>query len=64
MGHYRIPAPPFEFCPHCKECNDDKRTRVWRVADERGLHRECDVCAHAWTDQHGEWAGIPARGTR
>ena len=48
-GYVKIPAPPFEACPHCQEMNTDRIFRVWRVADERGLHFECDSCSHAWT---------------
>lgn len=47
-GHVKIPAPPYEACPRCGEMNTDRKARVWRVADERGPHHECDVCAHAW----------------
>ena len=45
---FRLPAPLDEACPKCQSMNTDKKTVVWHVADERGLHGECDVCAHAW----------------
>lgn len=44
----RVPAWWHEECPRCRAVNDDKKESVWRVSDERGLHLECDVCAHAW----------------
>lgn len=47
-GYVRIPSPPFEACPKCGEMNTPTVFRVFRVADERGLHGECEVCAHAW----------------
>ena len=48
-GYVRIPAPPYELCPKCGACNpDDRCVSVWRVADRRGSHAECDVCASAW----------------
>ncbi len=56
-GHLKIPAavvdPP---CPKCGESNTETIYRVWRVADERGLHFECDTCSAAWrlSDRHEE----------
>lgn len=44
----RIPALYDEACPKCGASNDPKRATVWQVADERGVHFECDCCAHAW----------------
>ncbi len=66
MGTFRIPAPPFVFCPRCKECNDEKaeqglKVKIWWYVDERGKHSQCKTCAHAWTGPSGEWQGIPAK---
>lgn len=47
-GYLKVPALLHEVCPRCSASNDPVRTSVWRVADERGLHFECDVCAHEW----------------
>lgn len=49
-GHLRMPAPDVDGpCPKCRAENvGDRKFYVWRVADERGLHWECDVCAHSW----------------
>lgn len=48
----RVPALPDEACNKCGAMNpNDRQASVWRVADERGLHLECDVCGHAWTHQ-------------
>ena len=50
-GHFRIPEPVATdvACPKCGAVNvDDRKHYIWRVADERGLHQECDSCAHAW----------------
>jgi hypothetical protein len=48
-GYVRILAPPCDSCPKCGTMNTDRIGHVWRVADERGAHGECDVCAHHWT---------------
>lgn len=45
----RIAALPDEACPHCGASNpNDTQVTVWRVADERGPHLECDCCSHQW----------------
>lgn len=46
----RVPEPPITElqCPKCGAENVGRKTHVWRVADERGVHHECQVCAHAW----------------
>ena len=43
--HIRIPALDDERCPHCGAENVGQKVYVWRAADERGPHLECDVCA-------------------
>ena len=51
LGSFRVPEPLVsdQRCPHCGAENLTERDhRVWRVADERGMHRECDVCACSW----------------
>jgi hypothetical protein len=48
-GYVRILAPPCDCCPKCGAMNTDRIGHVWRVADERGAHGECDICAHHWT---------------
>lgn len=49
MPYDRSPAQPDEACPKCGNANPDARkVSIWRVSDERGLHLECEVCAHAW----------------
>ena len=36
-------------CPKCDATNaTDLQHYIWRVADERGLHWECDACGHHW----------------
>ena len=43
----RMPAINGVRCPKCGAENiPPNKNYVWRVADERGLHFECDVCAH------------------
>jgi hypothetical protein len=47
----RIPEPLASHlaCPKCHAENvTDLHHYIWRVADERGLHAECDCCSHAW----------------
>lgn len=44
----RIPAPDDQPCPKCHAVNRPGVEYVWRIADERGLHLECIVCAHSW----------------
>ena len=49
FGSFRVPAgtgdPP---CPSCGAQNAPRQHTVWRVADERGRHNECDACGHDW----------------
>jgi predicted RNA-binding Zn-ribbon protein involved in translation (DUF1610 family) len=47
---FRIPEPPISelACPKCGSENIGRKIYVWRVADERGQHWECDACATAW----------------
>ncbi len=47
-GSVRIPSELQVICPKCGAGNVGRKTYVWEVADERGLHHECDVCSHAW----------------
>lgn len=48
-GYARCPALNDEACPKCGAVNpNDTQVYVWRVADERGAHLQCDVCAHEW----------------
>lgn len=47
-GYVRVLAPPFDVCPHCHESNTNTKGYVYRVADERGLHWECEACSYAW----------------
>ena len=47
-GYISIDARPDEVCPHCGAQNIGQAVSVRRVADGRGMHLECDVCAHAW----------------
>lgn len=49
----RIPALDDESCPHCHACNHGTTYTVWRVADERGLHFQCDCCSFSWPPHHG-----------
>lgn len=42
----RILAPPFERCPKCGNMSSADAGTLWRVADERGCHLECDACGH------------------
>jgi DNA-directed RNA polymerase subunit M/transcription elongation factor TFIIS len=44
----RAPATDDELCEKCGAANHGTAISVWRVADERGLHWECDQCAHHW----------------
>lgn len=46
----RVPAFEGIQCPKCSAENIGAKHCVWKVADERGLHFECDTCAHAWPD--------------
>jgi DNA-directed RNA polymerase subunit M/transcription elongation factor TFIIS len=48
MGSFRIPAVESDMCPKCGASNVGRKVSVWRVADERGPHHECTVCAHSW----------------
>jgi DNA-directed RNA polymerase subunit M/transcription elongation factor TFIIS len=55
---FRVPAVDDEVCPKCGSANVGRKVRVWRVADERGPHHECDVCAHSWkTPEQVRFAG-------
>ena len=50
-GYVRIPAAPtlHLMCPKCRAENVTAgQHHVEIVADERGSHVECNVCAHAW----------------
>jgi hypothetical protein len=53
-GWTRMAALPEEECPKCGafnlEATVDKgpRVHIWKVADERGSHFQCKVCAHSW----------------
>lgn len=49
-GYLRVPEPEATEirCPKCGAENIGRKVYVWRVSDERGLHLECDVCAHSW----------------
>ena len=47
-GYVRIPALPDEICIKCGAANHGRAEIVWRVADNRGSHKECDCCATAW----------------
>jgi hypothetical protein len=58
----RVPAFESTFCPKCDTGNTERKFYVWKVADERGLHFECDVCAHAWPFD-GETINPPRRWT-
>lgn len=44
----RIPALEDERCEKCGAENIGRKVYVWRVADERGPHMECDQCSHSW----------------
>ena len=46
-GYISIDALPDEACPHCRAENIGRAVSVRRVADNRGMHFACDVCAHA-----------------
>ena len=46
----RIPALDDVLCPRCGAENAGEKIYVWRVADERGPHHECDACAHDWKE--------------
>lgn len=48
----RIAALQDELCPKCCAENIGRKVYVWRVADERGPHFECDVCAHSWQTEN------------
>lgn len=50
-GHVKIHEPEITElqCPKCRAENVGRKLHIWRVADERGVHYECSVCAHAWT---------------
>ena len=55
----RIAAHSDEVCPKCGSCNpNDRQVTVWRVADERGAHFECDVCAASWTSERSPPVGV------
>ena len=43
-----MPALDEVVCPHCGAANHGQAITVWTVADERGVHCECDGCAHEW----------------
>ena len=45
-GHVKILAPPFQACVKCGNMNRQDVGTLWRVADERGTHLECDACGH------------------
>lgn len=47
LGWCKLLAPPFERCPKCGESNSPQIGGLWRVADERGMHFECEVCAYS-----------------
>lgn len=60
-GYLRIPEPMVTelMCPKCGAINvDDRQHYIWRVADERGLHAECDACATFWVPE--SWKTNPA----
>ena len=48
-GYVRVPANDHVSCPKCQAENIGRKVHVWSVADERGHHYECEVCAHDWT---------------
>jgi hypothetical protein len=50
----RAPALNDEVCPKCGAANHDRAVSLWRVADERGLHWQCDCCS---------WSGLLALAT-
>lgn len=52
--HVRIPALVDEDCPKCNAGNTEHPPKyyVYRCADERGPHMECDQCGHEWRITH------------
>lgn len=46
----RVPALDGVHCPKCGAENIERKVCVWKVADERGPHHECDVCAETWQE--------------
>ncbi len=44
----RIPAADSVMCPKCGAENIGRKVCIWNVADERGPHFECDICAKEW----------------
>lgn len=45
------PIAADRHCPKCDSCNSHPAHRhIMRVADERGLHYECNVCGQAWSE--------------
>ena len=48
LDAHRVPALVEELCPKCRSSNRPGVVYVFIVVDERGLHRECDVCSHQW----------------
>jgi hypothetical protein len=47
-GYVKIPAPDIDLCQGCGASNHGKAIALWRVADERGPHVECDGCGASW----------------
>lgn len=45
---FKVPAFDSTDCPKCGAGNAGRKVYVWKVADERGIHFECDVCSKAW----------------
>lgn len=62
-GFVKILAPPFEPCPQCLQMNTDKVGRLFRVADERGPHLECDDCGYNGPATHFTVMTTPKDGT-
>jgi hypothetical protein len=52
--HVRIPALDDERCPFCGAENQGRKVYVWRAADERGAHMECDSCAREWRNTQND----------
>ena len=45
---FKVPAFDSTDCPKCGAGNAGRKVYVWKVADERGIHFECDVCSKSW----------------
>jgi transposase-like protein len=48
----KVPAHDDTFCPKCQSANHGTAVSVWKVADERGQHYECDVCGRMWLGEN------------